>query len=86
MNTQLVNSIVQVVQALPTDEQTALLAVLNRLIQPSVTPQVAGPSPATAESNDEAWAIWESLGDDAVPGTLDNASVYHDRYLYTGEQ
>lgn len=134
MNTQLVNSIVQVVRSLSEDEQTALLAVLNRLIQPSATPHVDRPNPATVEPNsdsrsvqpavadatadkpgrhipvssnsittvpsseevpsqptkavtvDEGWAIWESLGDDAVSGTLDNTSVYHDRYLYADSQ
>lgn len=35
MNTQLVNSIIEVVRALPTEEQTALLETLNRLFRPS---------------------------------------------------
>lgn len=34
MNTHLVNSIIEVVRALPTEEQTALLTTLNRLFQP----------------------------------------------------
>ncbi|WOD40346.1 hypothetical protein [Nodosilinea sp. E11] len=34
MNTQLVNSIIEVVRALPTEEQTALLETLNSLFQP----------------------------------------------------
>ncbi|MGB3201584.1 MAG: hypothetical protein WBA99_11815 [Nodosilinea sp.] len=34
MNTQLVNSIIEVVRALPTEEQAALLETLNRLFQP----------------------------------------------------
>ncbi|WP_448572870.1 hypothetical protein [Trichothermofontia sp.] len=84
MNTQLVESIIQVVQALPKAEQPLLIERLNRLL-----PQVESsePSPAaTTEEEDidpEAWEVWQTLGDDAVEGKLENPSINHDRYLYT---
>lgn len=31
----------------------------------------------------EAWEVWQTLGDDAVEGKLENPSINHDRYLYT---
>lgn len=40
---------------------------------------VAGDRQAPAE---DGWEVFESLGDDAVPGKLPNASVEHDSYLY----
>lgn len=93
MNTQLVNSIIQVVRALPTAEQTFLIQTLNQLFQqPDTGPETSQietqptqqtePTPAT----DDPWHIWQSLGDDAVPGTLESTSTRHDRYLYSDNQ
>ena len=94
MNTQLVKSIIQVVRALPTDEQTFLIQILNQLFQqPSTGPttsQQAKINPThqteSATAADDPWQIWQSLGDDAVPGTLDNTSTRHDHYLYSDSQ
>ncbi|NBD33259.1 MAG: hypothetical protein GVY17_09905 [Cyanobacteria bacterium] len=77
MNTQLINSIVQVVQSLSKEEQQTLITQLNTLAE-------------TSESTDEltqleqqdAWDVFLSLGEEASPGKLENPSVNHDRYLY----
>lgn len=94
MNTQLVNSIIQVVRSLPRAEQQLLIENLNQLL---LQPTLSGseqldleaaadtPEPTNSEAavNEEAWAIWQSLGDDAVSGQLENPSIHHDRYLYS---
>jgi hypothetical protein len=79
MNTQLVESIILVVQALPQDEQTLIIERLNRPLNEAS----AAPTAATEAIDPEAWEVWRSLGDDAVEGKLKNPSINHDRYLYT---
>jgi hypothetical protein len=93
MNTQLVDSIIQVVRALPRAEQTLLIESLNRLFHQETISESTGiteeaeitlqktPNMETPNVED-AWAVWQSLGDDAVPGKLENTSTQHDRYLY----
>jgi hypothetical protein len=87
MNTQLVESIIQVVQALPKAEQLLLIERLNRLLPQAKSSE---PSPATTTEEEaidpEAWEVWQTLGDDAVEGKLENPSINHDRYLYAKEQ
>ncbi|WP_448561839.1 hypothetical protein [Trichothermofontia sp.] len=86
MNTQLVESIIQMVQALPKAEQLLLIKRLNRLLPQAESSE---PSPATTTEEDidpEAWEVWRTLGDDAVEGKLENPFVNHDRYLYTKNQ
>ena len=93
MNTQLVSSIIQVVRSLPRAEQQLLIESLNQLL---LQPAPAGAEQLEPEASDrpestnseeaideEAWAIWQSLGDDAVSGQLENPSIHHDRYLYS---
>ncbi len=76
MNTQLVDSIVQIFQALPQAEQKLLMERLNSLFtQPS--------SEDEEPIGEAAWDVWRSLGDDAVEGKLENPSINHDRYLYS---
>ena len=76
MNTQLVDSIVQVFQALPQAEQKILMERLNSLFSPT---QSENEEPIS----EEAWEFWRSLGDDAIEGKLENPSINHDRYLYS---
>lgn len=76
MNTQLVDSIVQVFQSLPQAEQKLLMERLNSLFTPT---QSNGEEPIS----EAAWEVWRSLGDDAVEGKLENPSINHDRYLYS---
>ncbi|MEM6435884.1 MAG: hypothetical protein AAF773_18835 [Cyanobacteria bacterium P01_D01_bin.115] len=87
MNTQLVNSIIQVIQALSTDEQRFVIATLNRQFQTAGTSNEpfieSGVVQSDANVSHADWALWQSLGDNAVPGILDNPSTQHDRYLYT---
>ncbi len=97
MNTQLVNSIIQVVRSLPRDEQQMLIESLNQLLlqpssdesnpsEPAETADIP-PNEALEEPIDEdAWAVWQTLGDNAVSGQLENPSVNHDRYLYAKPQ
>jgi hypothetical protein len=93
VNTQLVNSIIQVVRSLPRAEQELLIESLNQLLlQPPVDESGTSEPAETAEVipdenleepiDTDAWAVWQSLGDSAVSGQLDNPSVNHDRYLY----
>ncbi|MEO1352400.1 MAG: hypothetical protein AAFW84_26980 [Cyanobacteria bacterium J06635_15] len=90
MNTQLVNSIIQVVRALPNEEQAFLIETLNRLSQQKLdseaesatTPAKTRPTHSTETlTTDDVWDIWQSLGDEAVQGMLENTSTQHDRYL-----
>lgn len=78
MNTQLIDSLIQVVRSLPEIEQKALVHQLNQLI--------SKPAPETSSQqesiDDDAWEVWRSLGDDAVAGKLNNTSINHDQYLY----
>ncbi len=84
MNTQLVDSILQVVQALPKEEQTMLIERLNVLFtQAHLTESSTAASPDEETIDEDAWEIWRSLGDDAVPGRLENPSIHHDCYLYS---
>lgn len=93
VNTQLVNSIIQVVRSLPRDEQQLLIESLNQLLLQPLTDESGTSEPAaTADTisdkdseepiDADAWAVWQSLGDSAVSGQLENPSVNHDRYLY----
>jgi hypothetical protein len=84
MNNQLVESIIQVVQALPKDEQILLIERLNRLLPQAKSPELSATLTTKEEVIDpEAWEVWQTLGDDAVEGNLENPSINHDRYLYT---
>lgn len=76
MNTQLVDSIVQVFQALPQAEQKLLMERLNSFF---TSTQSENEEPIS----EEAWEVWRSLGDNAVEGKLENPSINHDRYLYS---
>lgn len=87
MNTKLIDSIVQVVQSLPKEEQTFLIKRLNSLFtQAQQAEQTSLASPAEEPLDEEGWEVWRSLGDDAVPGRLENPSMNHDRYLYSRDQ
>jgi hypothetical protein len=46
------------------------LQVTIRLLQPQ------------EEQMQAAWAAWQQLGQDAIPGRLADAAVSHDHYLY----
>ncbi|UZQ52958.1 hypothetical protein OOK60_10515 [Trichothermofontia sichuanensis B231] len=84
MNNQLVESIIQVVQALPKDEQILLIERLNRLLPEAKSSELSATLTTKEEVIDpEAWEVWRTLGDDAVEGKLENPSINHDRYLYT---
>lgn len=79
MNTQLVDSIVKVVQALPQAEKILLRERLNLLFSEPPTQEEFSGSPLDAEVVDaEALELWRSLGDDAASGCLENPSVNHD--------
>jgi len=77
MNTQLVNSILQLVQSLSKDEQEILITKLNTIIE---TPELSDSE--TQEDKKDAWDIFLSLGEEATTGRLENPSVNHDHYLY----
>ncbi|MEM7773487.1 MAG: hypothetical protein AAF327_23655 [Cyanobacteria bacterium P01_A01_bin.37] len=88
MNTQLVNSIIQMVRSLPEAEQKMLVKQVNQLFFQSSSHQEDSMDMRVSKDpeesiDEEAWAIWQSIGDDAVSGTLDNPSIHHDRYLYS---
>ncbi|MBW4622687.1 MAG: hypothetical protein KME17_25430 [Cyanosarcina radialis HA8281-LM2] len=91
MNAQLVDSIIQVVRALPKAEQKLLIERINLLAteaQPTEEPlkqseMTSTVAPSQVPIDEEAWEVWRSLGDDAIPGNLENPSVNHDRYLYS---
>lgn len=74
MNTQLVDSLVQVILSLPVEERTLLEEKLA-----TANPTEASPGSSWTE---EAVDIFLSLGQDAAPGRLKNTAVNHDRYLY----
>lgn len=95
MNAQLVNSIIQVVRALPQAEQKVLIDSLNRLSTPTPIAEkqpedsakkdlaiAASSAVGEAPMDEDAWELWRSLGDDAVSGRLKNPSINHDQYLY----
>ncbi|NJL57048.1 hypothetical protein HC928_19300 [bacterium] len=91
MNTQLVESIIQMVQALPQAEQILLIERLNQLLSKVESSDLSPPPtmapPIMAEEIDlEAWEVWRTLGDDAVESKLENPSINHDRYLYIKDQ
>jgi hypothetical protein len=74
LNTQLVDSLVQVILALPIAERASLeakLTVAAREAEPSDNPWT-----------EEAIEDFLALGQHAVPGRLKNTSINHDRYLY----
>lgn len=74
MNTQLVDSLVQVILSLPVEERTLLEEKLA-----TANPTETSPNRLWTE---EAVDIFLSLGQDAAPGRLKNTAVNHDRYLY----
>ena len=74
MNTQLVDSLVQVILSLPAEERALLGEKLS-----TASPTELSPKNRWSE---EAIEIFLSLGRDAVPGRLKNTAVNHDRYLY----
>lgn len=88
MNTQLVNAIIQVVWVLPADEQAFIIEALNQSFDKpihkttaeAIATKTQATSPSPPPADDDAWEVWQSLGDDAVPGNLENASTQHDRY------
>lgn len=86
MNTQLVESIIQVVQALPKAEQLLLIEQLNRLLPQAEASELSHTTTEDEAIDSEAWEVWRTLGDDAVEGKLENPSINHDRYLYTKDQ
>ena len=75
MSTQLVDSIIQIIQLLPKSEQNILREKLNQAVASEAEP-----------IDEEAWKVLETLGDDAVPSCLENSSINHDRYLYSQPQ
>jgi len=75
MNTQLVQSIFQVVQSLPEPELHLFIEQLHQWLPQTQT--------SSAPIDPEAWEVWRSLGDDATEGQLQNPSINCDRYLYT---
>jgi hypothetical protein len=74
MNTQLVDSLVQVILSLPAEER----ALLGEKLATANPVEVAANNAWTEEAID----IFLALGRDATPGRLNNPSVNHDRYLY----
>ena len=74
MNTQLVDSLVQVILSLPAAERDLLGEKLATASQTE--------TPADSAWTEEATAIFLALGRDAVHGRLKNTAVNHDRYLY----
>jgi hypothetical protein len=90
MNKHLVNSIIQVIRALPKAEQQLLIDGLNQVsTQPQPNSEYSDESEILLAkeltpdcADEEAWQVWQSLGDDALPGHLKNSSIHHDQYLY----
>ncbi len=82
MNTKLVDSIVQVVQSLPKEEQLELINQLNVLMQTAAA-ETSSAVEVEPQKQLDGWDVFLSLGDDAVEGKLENPSINHDRYLYT---
>jgi hypothetical protein len=74
MNTQLVDSLVQVILSLPSEERASLGEKLS-----TASRTTASTDPLWTE---EAVDIFLALGRDATPGQLKNTAVNHDRYLY----
>ena len=82
MNSQLIDSLVKVVQALSASEQQELIAKLNALV-PSPESNEPMTSPETSEvEHPDAWDLFIALGENATPGKLENPAINHDRYLY----
>ena len=74
MNTQLVDSLLQVILSLPAEERALLGEKLSTVSHVE----------ASTENRwtKEAVEVFLSLGRDAVSGQLKNTAVNHDRYLY----
>ncbi len=82
MNSQLIDSLVKVVQALSAAEQQELITKLNGLVPSAESNEpMTSPSPSPAE-HPEAWDLFLALGENATPGKLENPSINHDHYLY----
>lgn len=68
------------------DEQWIRDAGLGRRLRVTIKPGEIRINPAKPEGEIsgslEGWAIFQTLGNDAQPGQLENAAVEHDRYLY----
>jgi hypothetical protein len=80
MNIKLVESIVQMIQTLSTEEQQILVQRLNMLL--SATTDQPVEQTASSDQTPDAWDVFLSLGSEAQPGNLQDAAVNHDRYLY----
>jgi hypothetical protein len=78
MNTQLVDSLVQVILSLPPEERALLGEKLSTASHTSV--------PTESSWTEEVVDIFLALGRDAIPGQLKNTAVNHDRYLYSNPE
>jgi hypothetical protein len=78
LNTQLVDSLVQVILALPIAERASLEAKLEAKLTVAAREAEPSENPWTEEAIEDFLA----LGQHAVPGRLKNTSINHDRYLY----
>ncbi|NJO41162.1 MAG: hypothetical protein HC769_02975 [Cyanobacteria bacterium CRU_2_1] len=78
MNTQLVESLVQVILSLSDEERVLLGEKLSTASQAETS--------AEPQWTEEAVAVFLSLGRNAVPGRLKNTAVHHDRYLYSNPE
>lgn len=79
MNLKLVESIVQMIQTLSTEEQQMLVQQLNSLLT-TTTDQPVKANPSAQPP--DAWDVFLSIGNEAQPGHLQDVAVNHDRYLY----
>jgi hypothetical protein len=73
-----VDSIVQLIQTLSTEEQQLLIQRLNTLLAATDEPVAADPATETPD----AWDVFLSIGSEAQPGHLQDAALKHDHYLY----
>lgn len=82
MNSQLVDSIIDVIHSLPEAEQQALVAKLNQAMPSSPVGSKNPPILMENTDNEDAWEVFATLGDDAIPGKLDNPSLHHNKSIY----
>ncbi len=79
MNLQLVNTIVQISQALSSEEQQLLIYQLNQ----SLTRQTVTTEKDQAYiSREQGWEVWRSLKNLARPSGKTDIAENHDHYLY----
>lgn len=78
MSTNLEQSILEKIQALPDKKQEEVLALVDQMLKEG--------QPQTRKSGRPIWEIIEEIANDAPPGTWDDVptdgSVNHDHYLY----